>query len=365
MNLDDAQIASPCKADWNKMTGDERVRFCHDCKLNVYDISQMTRSEAEELLTPKGGKLPCVQLWRRRDGTIITKECPIGWRDRVEQLCVRAGAVASFIFAFLINSAGAQELQGVKGKVAAEKPVNTATPVERGQIMPTKGEPVMVQGVLGRIKIQPTEAVELNVSSSIVSRRGTWQEKHKEGTRLAMEGIKPNKIDAGKVEQARRSLITQGERAAELNFNQEAAISFNNAGNCAFYLGKTDDAVRLYERALAVSTSSCGIEGANPRTVKVRSNILTNNSRNASDPANSQYKIGSLSQNTESIVANMLIAEGRGAKKVDVKKLDPRVAVLYEQLKAAQHARLVWIHTINGGLSYTIANLPKRNHKQP
>lgn len=33
--LESIRIAAPCKADWNAMTGDERVRFCGQCKLNV------------------------------------------------------------------------------------------------------------------------------------------------------------------------------------------------------------------------------------------------------------------------------------------------------------------------------------------
>lgn len=317
------------------MTGDERVRFCQACKLSVYNLAEMTRAEAEELLKPKdGGKLPCVQLWRRRDGTIITKDCPVGWRDRVEQMCARAGALASMIFAFMLSSAGAQELQAVKGKVAAgEQSVETNSAFVRGRAAPMKGEPVAYP-IAGQMIAKPPESVELNVSSSLVSRRGTWQEKHKAGTKLATDNIKPNRIDAGKIEQARRNLIAQAERAEELNFKQEAAISFNNAGNCAFYLGKTDDARRLYERALMVSCSSCNKE---------------DNS--------------ALSSNTESVISNLLLVESRGAKKTDLKKLDPRVVVLYEQLKAAQAARLVWIHTVNGGLTYSLAKLPAQSSK--
>ena len=33
--LDNIRIASPCSANWDEMFGDERKRFCGDCKLNV------------------------------------------------------------------------------------------------------------------------------------------------------------------------------------------------------------------------------------------------------------------------------------------------------------------------------------------
>src|SRR5215510_8824778 len=77
--LDRIQIASPCTADWDEMTGDERVRRCAACKLDVYDLSQMTRADAEKLLTERTGRT-CIRLWRRADGTVITRDCPSALR---------------------------------------------------------------------------------------------------------------------------------------------------------------------------------------------------------------------------------------------------------------------------------------------
>lgn len=67
-------IKNPCKMDFDKMNGDERVRFCSDCKLNVYNLSGMSRCEAEELIAKREGRL-CVTFVQRADGTIITKDC--------------------------------------------------------------------------------------------------------------------------------------------------------------------------------------------------------------------------------------------------------------------------------------------------
>ena len=77
--LDSIRIASPCKADWNEMYGDGRRRFCGECKMNVYNLSGMTRQEAESLLTNSEGRL-CVRFFRRKDGTVLTKDCPVGWQ---------------------------------------------------------------------------------------------------------------------------------------------------------------------------------------------------------------------------------------------------------------------------------------------
>lgn len=48
--LDRARIASPCPVRWEEMVGDERTRFCARCSKTVYNLSEMTRLEAEALL---------------------------------------------------------------------------------------------------------------------------------------------------------------------------------------------------------------------------------------------------------------------------------------------------------------------------
>ncbi len=57
--LNNIRIASPCSANWNEMYGNDRKRFCGDCKLNVYNLSDMTRQEAENLLMNLRGPFVC------------------------------------------------------------------------------------------------------------------------------------------------------------------------------------------------------------------------------------------------------------------------------------------------------------------
>ena len=75
--LERVKVAAPCPADWSKMVGDERVRYCDQCRLHVYNLSGMTRREAEALVTNSESRL-CVRYFRRADGTIITRNCPVG-----------------------------------------------------------------------------------------------------------------------------------------------------------------------------------------------------------------------------------------------------------------------------------------------
>jgi hypothetical protein len=77
--LDNIKVASPCPANWNEMIGDARRRHCAECKLNVYDLSEMTRTEAENFIINAEGRV-CVKFYRRADGTVLTKDCPVGWQ---------------------------------------------------------------------------------------------------------------------------------------------------------------------------------------------------------------------------------------------------------------------------------------------
>jgi hypothetical protein len=61
------------------MEGTDRVRFCQSCAKNVYNLSAMSQSEAEQLITEAEGKL-CVSFYRRADGTILTDNCSVGMK---------------------------------------------------------------------------------------------------------------------------------------------------------------------------------------------------------------------------------------------------------------------------------------------
>ena len=99
IELDVINIASPCSADWNQMQGTGRVRFCGECQLRVYNLSEMHRSEAEDLLIQHEGRL-CVRFYRRSDGTLLTRDCPVGLsaaRRRVGRMIAATAALAGFI----------------------------------------------------------------------------------------------------------------------------------------------------------------------------------------------------------------------------------------------------------------------------
>lgn len=95
--LDNISIASPCSTSWDEMTGDNAVRFCGECRMNVYNLSGMSRQEVEELVKSHEGRL-CVRFYRREDGTILTQDCPVGLKIlHRRRTKIRRGGIAAAI----------------------------------------------------------------------------------------------------------------------------------------------------------------------------------------------------------------------------------------------------------------------------
>lgn len=97
IDLNNLRIASPCPADWEKMVGDERVRHCSECNLNVYNLSAMTEVQVQELIAASRGKRLCARLYRRADGTVLTKDCPWSFRALTRKVSRLAAAALAAI----------------------------------------------------------------------------------------------------------------------------------------------------------------------------------------------------------------------------------------------------------------------------
>ena len=97
--LDSVTVAAPCHVGWDNMVGTERVRFCGQCSLNVYNLTAMTKREAEHLISQTEGRL-CIRYYRRTDGTILTKNCPVGLRALKRRVKRITGAVISAALSF-------------------------------------------------------------------------------------------------------------------------------------------------------------------------------------------------------------------------------------------------------------------------
>ena len=95
--LNDLKIASPCPAAWADMKGDDRTRFCGSCSKHVYNIAGLTAAEAVSLVQQSEGRL-CIRLYRRKDGSVLTADCPVGLRHAVRRRLVRLATAGAVLF---------------------------------------------------------------------------------------------------------------------------------------------------------------------------------------------------------------------------------------------------------------------------
>jgi hypothetical protein len=154
--LNHVRLSSPCKADWDQMIGSERTRFCGQCNLNVYNLSGMTRDEAESLIARNERRL-CVRFYRRVDGSIITQDCPVGLRAIHERVSywTRAIGVAALTF---LAAAGFSRLLPAFGSAVPQRTMGVMA-VPYDGVLPVQGalppEP-NVAPLIGKMVLKPS-----------------------------------------------------------------------------------------------------------------------------------------------------------------------------------------------------------------
>jgi hypothetical protein len=119
--LDAVTIATPCQVPWGEMRGDHRSRHCCQCQRKVFDLSALTTAEAMELLG-NSANLPCVRLYRRIDGRVMTADCPVGLRARIWRRLRRRAAWVASLFAMLFLQSCKTYTQGL----AVPEPIKRA-----------------------------------------------------------------------------------------------------------------------------------------------------------------------------------------------------------------------------------------------
>lgn len=160
IRLENISVSAPCKADWNKMLGNDQVRFCQECKLNVYNLSGMSREQAEDVVRAKEGNL-CVRFYRRADGTVLTQNCPVGIKAIKQKVARTATAIISATIAFFTglgawyNLQPNLQLEETKGGLQYLE--NSAplppSPPENKQVDEYQGE--MLMGVIADTSVPP------------------------------------------------------------------------------------------------------------------------------------------------------------------------------------------------------------------
>ena len=146
--INNVRIASPCSVGWDSMSGDERTRHCEKCSLSVFNISALTASEIEKLILGCEGRL-CIRMYRRGDGTVLTRDCPVGLRAVQKRVTRLAGATLAAVIGLFSVSYGqkddnkpldASKIKIERSDVAVGKSVLTGTVMdENGAVIPGAG----------------------------------------------------------------------------------------------------------------------------------------------------------------------------------------------------------------------------------
>ncbi|MGB7208585.1 MAG: carboxypeptidase-like regulatory domain-containing protein [Pyrinomonadaceae bacterium] len=139
LDINKLRVASPCSVGWETMTGNELVRHCDSCKLNVYSTDAITKRDLEDLIFRTEGRT-CLRLHRRADGTVLTKDCPVGLRGYQKRAARFAGATLTAILGFFSVSYG-QEGTAEKSGASKVDIVKTVTQDTQSSIFGTVKDP--------------------------------------------------------------------------------------------------------------------------------------------------------------------------------------------------------------------------------
>ncbi len=154
--LDTITIDTPCTVPWEGMQGDDRTRFCTKCSKHVHDISEMTTAEAVQLMNATE-ELPCVRLYRRPDGRVVTSDCPKTLRERTWTWLGRRSTLAASLFSLLFLSGcgdnRGKSTHGVTCPRTTQKSTETTLeefeevpmPRERSETVPMPHEPTLAK----------------------------------------------------------------------------------------------------------------------------------------------------------------------------------------------------------------------------
>lgn len=145
-------VAQPCSASWQEMTGNEQKRFCSHCNKHVFDFSRMTRQQIEAVTAVNQGNL-CARITRNEDGSMVMLEpsLPVYASRRLNSPMLNAAVVT--ILSLNIPAA-AQPVTVQQGQTATQSK-------DKPKSNDGKSEPGAVSSVSGTV-IDVVDAVVAN-----------------------------------------------------------------------------------------------------------------------------------------------------------------------------------------------------------
>ncbi len=152
------KVSSPCSEDWDKMQGNEKVRFCSHCAHSVNNISEMSQKEAMRLVRKSDGRI-CIRYIQHPK-----TNAPV-FADKLYQISRRAGLAAGVLGASLAVSSVAYAQGNITFSKNSE--VKTETDQNRKSAATKKESPAA--SISGTI----TDSAGAIIPGAVVSISGT------------------------------------------------------------------------------------------------------------------------------------------------------------------------------------------------
>lgn len=164
--IDSVEVAKPCSENWEKMRGNDRVRFCDHCAKDVKNLSAITRKEAMRLVRDSGGGI-CIRYITHP----VTKR-PL-FSNQLHQISRRVPGVAAGVMSASLSLA---TLSYAQSESTAPLPLRTATVSEKmlgkQAVSDTSGESkadAAVSNIISGSILDQNSAVIPNAKVTIVS----------------------------------------------------------------------------------------------------------------------------------------------------------------------------------------------------
>jgi len=177
------------------MAGDERVRHCALCSLNVYNFAEMTREEVRELLMRTEGRV-CARLYRRADGTLLTGDCPTGlraMRRRASRVAAALIAALCTLPAFALGTKPRLKIHGSKVKLEIERVATPQPAVFTGVVRDEAGAPL--PGVTIVIRDEVTRQVLTTLTDVTGAFKITSLNDGLYSVEVTLLGLRPAKVE--------------------------------------------------------------------------------------------------------------------------------------------------------------------------
>jgi len=164
-------VPKPCPEDWDQLTPTEQGHHCQTCKTKVWDISSMTRGQAEAFLARHTDHL-CVSYRERSNGEIVYAPEPVVPAGRLTRLLPAAAAGLSLALAACTaatpekKEAPKPEERQIKGdRAPARPPADIEADIKKGKVaQDPEPKPEITKG---KVTLDPTPDAEPSDSEPV------------------------------------------------------------------------------------------------------------------------------------------------------------------------------------------------------